>query len=116
MNIEQGMSNVEVKKLLRFNIPCSAVQHSLLIQRPTLLNLPMGAICLQTNHYATNKLHRSGMLFLCFIYRSYGAKVLYITFFYKHFTPTGLFFSKNQIFLADKQIKETSRLEACATD
>ena len=31
---------------------------------------------------------------LCFICRSDGTKALYITFFYKHFTPTGLFFKK----------------------
>ena len=49
------------------------------------------------NHYATIKLHRSGMLFLGFTCRSDGAKVLYITFFYKHFTPTGLFFKKTKV-------------------
>src|SRR3972149_4613706 len=37
------------------------------------------------------------MLFLCFTCRSDGAKVLYITFFYKHFTPTGLFFKKTKV-------------------
>ena len=31
------------------------------------------------------------MLFLCFPCRSSGANAWYITFFYKHFTPTGLF-------------------------
>mgnify|MGYP003411901870 CR=1 FL=1 len=40
---------------------------------------------------------------LCFICRSDGAKVLYITFFYKHFTPTGLFFKKLKCYLVSER-------------
>ena len=42
---------------------------------------------------------------LCFICRSDGAKVLYITFFYKHFTPTGLFFKELKCY-ADSNLKK----------
>ena len=42
---------------------------------------------------------------LCFICRSDGAKVLYITFFYKHFTPTGLFFKKLKCYRKTKLLQ-----------
>ncbi|KAB2836201.1 MAG: hypothetical protein F9K48_02480 [Candidatus Brocadia sp.] len=43
---------------------------------------------------------------LCFICRSDGAKVLYITFFYKHFTPTGLFFKKLKCYIVSYKIAQ----------
>jgi hypothetical protein len=53
------------------------------------------------------------MLFLCFTCRSDGAKVLYITFFYKHFTPTGLFFQKtNRTALVLFDLEDIDRLPA----